>query len=121
MNCFNCANTPASGICKVCNKGLCHECAKDLGYGIACKGEHEHKAAQIEAMMERSLKVMSATQKNVHIAPLFNLFMGAVFLIYGLTSHSGVSNMLSIMGIGFIVFGIVVFIKNKQAYSQNQK
>lgn len=120
MQCFNCSNLAAVGTCKVCNKGLCRNCAQDLGYGLACKGEHEQRAAQIEALTDRSLKVMSATQKNVHIAPLFHLFMGAVFLIYGLSSNNGASNMLSVMGTGFIVFGIIVFIKNKQAYTQKE-
>ena len=37
MNCFNHPGVPAVGICKVCQKGLCIECAVDLEHGIACK------------------------------------------------------------------------------------
>ena len=41
MNCFNHPNIPAVGICKYCQKGLCMECALDLGHGIACKNHRE--------------------------------------------------------------------------------
>ena len=41
MNCFNHPGVPAVGICKACQKGLCMECAVDLGHGIACKNHRE--------------------------------------------------------------------------------
>jgi len=36
MNCFYHPQVSAVGICKYCQKGLCTECAVDLGHGMGC-------------------------------------------------------------------------------------
>ena len=39
MNCFEHDKTEAVGVCKICKKGICRDCAADSGIGIACKGK----------------------------------------------------------------------------------
>lgn len=36
MECFEHANSPAVGICRVCGRGVCHGCVRDTGHGLAC-------------------------------------------------------------------------------------
>jgi hypothetical protein len=45
MRCFNHVDREAIGFCKACCKGLCPECAVDLGFGLSCRGEHEKRVA----------------------------------------------------------------------------
>lgn len=49
MNCFYHPTAVAVGTCKSCNKGLCRECAVDLGKGLACKGRCEE---DVKAVMQ---------------------------------------------------------------------
>jgi hypothetical protein len=57
MHCFNHSSTPAVGVCKACQKGLCAECAVDVGGGIACKDSCETYVAELNEMNERNLKI----------------------------------------------------------------
>ena len=57
MQCFNHNSSPAAGVCKACQKGLCAECAVDVGMGIACKDSCEAHVAEFNEMNERSLKI----------------------------------------------------------------
>ncbi len=57
MHCFNHNSSPAVGICKACQKGLCAECAVDVGMGLACKESCELHVAELNEMNERSLKI----------------------------------------------------------------
>jgi len=41
MRCFNHQDHEAVGCCKACGKGLCPDCAADLGHALACRGSHE--------------------------------------------------------------------------------
>ena len=119
MNCFNHPGTPAIGTCKACSKGLCKECATDLGHGLACKDTHEGEVNDLNMIISKNVKVFSAAPKNTLLAPLFYLFMGLVFAGFGYTSKGGVTDLPFILGIGFIVFGVVVFVRNRALFGKN--
>ncbi|MDH5180304.1 MAG: hypothetical protein OEZ39_13425 [Gammaproteobacteria bacterium] len=116
MNCFNHPDKPAIGTCKACSKGLCMECATDLGHGLACKGIHETEVNNLNMIVSKSAEIYSAAPKNTMIAPFFYLFMGLVFAGFGYFSMGGVTDLPFVMGIGFIVFGIVVFVRNRAIF-----
>lgn len=116
MNCYNHIETVAIGTCKACSKGLCMECATDLGHGLACKGVHEESVKKINNIIEKNAKIYSAAPKNTLIAPTLYLFMGLVFTYFGYTSRQGFQSLPFIMGAGFIVFSVVVFIVNKKLF-----
>jgi hypothetical protein len=120
MHCFNHKNAEAIGLCKHCSKGLCDECAADLGHGLACKGIHEEQVEAVNMIIEKNTKVYAAAPQNTVIAPIFYLFMGIVFASFGYQSRDGFSSLSFVMGVGFIVFAVVVYVRNKALFN-NQK
>ena len=118
MNCFNHSDRPAIGLCKHCSKGLCTECTSDLGHGLACKGAHENQVEDLDMIIRKNTKAVSSAPQNILIAPIFCVFTGLVFAIFGY-SKRGLMDFGVILGTGFIVFGIVVFIRNKTIYGKN--
>ena len=116
MNCFYHPEKVAIGTCKHCYKGLCSECATDLEHGLACKDKHEKEVENINMLIIKNTKVYKSAPKNTLIAPTFYLFLGLIFAGFGFFSSGGVTDLPFIMGIGFIVFAIVVFIQNRKIY-----
>ena len=91
----------AVGICKACNKGICAECAADLGHSIACKSSRcEEKAI----LMDAALKGRLAAIKTARIIPVFSAIMGSGFIYYGIDGYP-TSEFTLMIGIGFLVFG----------------
>ncbi len=78
MNCFKHNTVPAIGICKSCYKGLCSECARDVGQGLACEGLCENGAAELDEMNERGKKIYGIGKYNTRIPSSGVLMWGAV-------------------------------------------
>ena len=116
MLCFNHPERQAVGTCKACHRGICQECMTDLGHGIACKDKHEQQVEALEKIVRQSEKISSITPKTRNAAPLFYGFMGIVFAGFGLLKGRGVTDFTFILGAGFIVFGVYIYIYNKKAY-----
>jgi hypothetical protein len=116
MRCFNHAEVEAVGICKSCCKGICTQCAADLGHGLACKNSHEQRVEAVDAIMERGTKIQSINTKNKFLMPSFYAFMGLAFLGYGIANHG--SSYFIVMGAGFLAFSIATFVINQKAYSK---
>jgi hypothetical protein len=114
MRCFNHTDREAVGTCKCCNKGLCPECAVDLGYGLACK-VHEQRAEALEAMVSRASQVQTTAQSAKYVAPAFTAFMGILFTGYGLFLDRG-PKLLLLLGLGFLGYSLVVLVANRRAY-----
>lgn len=117
MHCFNHSNQESVGICKSCQRGLCHECATDLGHGLACKGKHEEEVTTLQTIVNQSAKIYAVTPKTRNAAPLFYAFMGVVFAGFGLFNGNGVTDVSVVMGSGFIAFAIYIYVYNKKAYA----
>ena len=58
MKCFNHLNDDAIGTFKHCRKGLCHECAADLGHGLACKNQHEEAVNSLEGLHRGAIQYL---------------------------------------------------------------
>ena len=112
MNCFNHENSKAIGICKHCYKALCKECVVDLGNGLACK-EHENEVKELNKLVSKNIKIHSNMPKNTSFTNLFYLFLGVVFIIFGYNFDGKYFNLPFIMGIGFVVFSLVIFFRSK--------
>lgn len=117
MHCYNHADLEAVGTCKACSKGLCKECAVDLGFGLSCRGSHEQRVADIEDLVSRNASVQRAAGRAKYAAPTFYLFSGAVFTGYGLLSSRPLG-FIVLLGIGFLAFGLYVLIANLRAYGK---
>jgi hypothetical protein len=54
MKCFIHQERDAVGICSACMRGVCTECAADLGRGLACKGRCELELRRIHDLRDFS-------------------------------------------------------------------
>ncbi len=84
MNCFYHPTSPAVGVCKYCQRGLCAECAAVVDDVIACKHRHEDEVRQLEQLTARNLfqskRVASGYMRNA----IFYGLVGVVFAGFGL-------------------------------------
>jgi hypothetical protein len=71
-------------------------------------------------MILRSSRVQTATSRAKYVGPAFTAFMGLVFLGYGLL-RDGVSGFLALLGIGFLIYSIVVFVANRKAWGSSDR
>ncbi|MDR2213784.1 MAG: hypothetical protein LBE21_09205 [Pseudomonadales bacterium] len=121
MRCFNHPENEAIGICKSCHRGLCANCATDLGHGLACKGKHESEVNTLHTLIGQNEKIYAAMPKARNAGPLFLGFMGTVFAGYGLFYGQGVMDLPVILGAGFIAFAIYTYFYNKKAYAPRRE
>ncbi len=117
MKCFYHNDKDAIGICKSCEKGLCKDCAVDLGKGLACKNQCEEEVENLISYTKRNIQDTSKTEKiidagktGMFLTSLFNMILGIAFIIWGLVSN-GIS-FISIIGGLFVVYGIITLIRN---------
>ncbi len=117
MNCFNHSGAPSVGICKTCSKGLCADCATDLGHGLACKGVHEADVSELHSIIQRSVESRrSNSKRGKYYAPAFYAFMGAVFAFDGWTRQTGAFNFGLVMGGGFLAYSLIVLSANLRVF-----
>ena len=94
MKCFYHAQADAVGTCKNCYKGVCRECAADLGDGLACKGRCEPAVEACNTMIRRNVR--SSERSWIAFA-----LLGLLIIAYGLAEvQRG-----SAIGVGSLVFG----------------
>jgi hypothetical protein len=119
VRCYIHSEHEAVGICKACGKGLCRDCAVDLGHGLACHGEHEQRVAAVEAMVSRAARVQKTAGRARYGTAAFLGFMGIVFTGYGLM-QTGKDKFLILLGVGFLAYGAYAFVANRRAYGANK-
>ncbi len=108
MKCFRHPDIDAVGVCKACYKGVCRECAVDLGHSLACSLTCEEEARQVNAQILASRKSIMAQKKNSYLFPTFFGASGVVFFIFGLMS-SDPFGLTTVFGIVFLLLSIVYF------------
>lgn len=106
MKCFRHAELEAVGTCKVCSKGLCPDCAADLGHSIACRGSCEAAAGRLEAIIQQSTVTARSQKRNRYLAPTFLAVMGLTFLAFGLKDGPDL-NLGTALGSGFLVYAVI--------------
>ena len=89
MKCYYHNESDAVGFCKACTKGLCTECAVDVGYGLACKDTCEDQVRAVNANIERGKKGYKLTAGAMAILGIVLLLMGsfrsyADFIFFGI-------------------------------------
>lgn len=106
MRCFVHRDVEAVGTCRACNKGLCGVCVVDLRHSISCKGSCENKANVLNTQLSQSQLLLGTQRRSRYFLPALFLVMGTAFMIFAKDDNS-VLNLGTVMGSGFIVFGII--------------
>ena len=117
MRCFYHPDSDAVGSCKACSKGLCSECAADLGEGLACRGQHEDLVAELNTLINRNSKAqLAAARGGILLLPAFFTFMGMLLVGTDLYRGRGLLSFGVLMGFGFIAFGSVCYLYNRSIF-----
>ena len=107
MNCFYHPQTVAVAVCKNCSKGLCGDCASDVGNGMACKNKCE---PEVRAMNEIITRSKTAYQKTGNFAAA----IGGFFIICGLVAVAAMfiarDPALLVVGSFVLVAGAILFL-----------
>jgi hypothetical protein len=124
MLCFNHSDTPARCLCKSCNRALCLQCTSEVGKSLACKNRCEDDVRNLDDMLRKSLQVTNQPAFNdiaavartgvtaITTAELFNVVLGAIFLIYGAYKPN---TFIAVLGAAFVAFGLFGLVRGRLA------
>jgi sulfite exporter TauE/SafE len=117
MNCYYHPTSPAVGVCKYCQRGLCSECAAVVDDVIACKNRHEDEVHQLEQLAARNLfqskRVASGYMRNA----IFYGLVGVVFAGFGLWQLKW----LGLQAVLFIMLGVFLLYASAANYFEGRK
>ena len=119
MNCYYHYDHPAVGICKSCNKGLCYECAVDIGNGLACKNSCEAEVKALNDVLERSKTAYKKTGKVYKRNAVISALIGCFFLLWGilqvaLSDEAGLAVLFIPFGVIFLIASFLSIRSGKQ-------
>ena len=127
MHCFYHQDREAVGGCKSCGKGLCPECAVDLGKGLACRERCEADVQAVIALVDRSIKLSPTTSQLIESghgmrssAATFNLVLGVIFIAWGFQDTEHLS-FITILGVCFVAFGGYGFLQARRLAKERQQ
>lgn len=109
MNCFYHPEKTAVAICKSCQRGLCMECAADIGNGLACKGKCEEQVAKINKIIDSNPQMVSKVNASLWRNFVFLVTAGLLFVAMGtllMTRDYGMGAIIAALGAVFILRGV---------------
>ena len=148
MRCFYHQDKEAVGTCKSCRKGVCIDCAVDLGKGLACRSRCEDTARALIALIDRNIQLSTAapmtyvvaspapmrapsqapdyvaTRLSSHIRSTrqFRWLSGTLYLIIAVTLlAAGLTQqlvLLDVLGAVLFVFGVVTLFQAQRSSRQ---
>ncbi len=119
MNCIYHPQTPAVALCKYCQRGLCLECAVDLGSGMSCRSH----TAEVREMNEIFQTSRHTSQGS---GLLFKRFAW-VFVFLGLAMIGGgfllgpFGYIIGFTGLASLLFGGVYYFWGRRYDRQKSK
>lgn len=120
MRCFNHEDRDAVGICKSCSRGLCHECAVEVGTSLACKDRCADDVRVLNGLIESNIRnapqswsFLRASRRSYVLSGCFLVITGVLMVVggyrlYAVTSEVG---FLLPMGVVFAGYGIVSLVR----------
>lgn len=80
MHCFRHSETPAVGVCRACNKGLCRECAAELNFGLACRNSCEERVDMLNRIVDTSARSIAVSNSAFRSSGTFLMLMGCLLM-----------------------------------------
>lgn len=84
MECYNHAGKMSSGLCKVCYKGVCHDCSQSASTGIVCSEGCAEQADLQQQVLEWSSKYVTKRGKSSLMSRQYR-YIALTFVILGLS------------------------------------
>ena len=122
MNCFYHPETVAVGLCKSCSRGICPDCATDIGTGLACKDKCEERAMKIDKLIDANEQALKVSNKQVGRNAYLFVAMGILFCIPGLLAVLLVQEVpVRVIGMFLLIFGIVNFVRGMVDFKRSAR
>lgn len=103
MKCYN-HQADAVGICKSCSKGICMDCAVDVGNGIACQNSCEQSVKIINEIVDKGSKV-NIKPRAIFFRQAFLMgLLGGFFIVFGVVIQKSMANFTVPIGIIFLIW-----------------
>ncbi len=117
MNCFYHPASPAIGLCKYCQRGLCPDCGAIVDDVLACIHRHEDEVHKLEQLTARNLfqskRVASAYARNA----IFYGLVGTLFTGFGTLQY----RFLGLQAVFFILIGLFLLYAAIANYFEGKK
>jgi hypothetical protein len=113
MKCFCHNDRDAVGVCKACGRGLCRDCAADLGRALACKGRCEADARTAVELMDAAL----AARRRASRTPVGYVALAALLFVLAVLDvlrDRKVSALIALAGIVLAVGFIIEFARRER-------
>ena len=111
MKCFYHHDQDAVGVCRNCLKGICPQCAVEIGEGIACRDTCEEKAKDIAKLLSTNVNAHKGLKTGRFIGPLFAMISGVIFIGWNWYCKDSLS-FTGMLGITFFAIGVIQLIYN---------
>jgi hypothetical protein len=113
MRCFNHPDRQSIAICKSCGKGLCHDCFHESEAGISCRLENcKYSLSERKEFYTKQAAHLRNLKRLNFLGSFFSIGMGILFIYFSSRGYGLVYDFIFLMGIGFIVYGVVAQIVN---------
>ena len=117
MKCYYHNESDAVGTCKSCGKGLCPDCAADVGNGIACKNHCEEEVLAVNDLIERNKAAYKKVRGIYSRNAVPYALLGGLFVLLGL----GLSFKDLIFGFVVVLMGAIMLVGAILTYQSGKK
>ena len=117
MVCFYHPERPAVGLCKACQRGLCAECAAQVGESLACRGRHEAQVTAMETMLQKNLLQAKRVGSDYLRNTIFYGVVGLLFAVFGGTQL----RFLGLQAAVYLVIGLALLWAALANYLESRK
>ncbi len=105
MKCFYHPQAEAIGTCKNCHKGVCQQCAVDVGNGIACKNMCEDRVKAVNDLVDKNMAAYKKTYQVYLRTAIGSVIAGLILIAFGLSEfHINPTAMFFLLLLGLISF-----------------
>jgi hypothetical protein len=102
MRCYYHPTVEAVAGCKNCSRGLCMECAVDVGNGLACRARCETEVRALNEIIQRNKTAHQKTQSAYVRTAIFYGGLGGLCLLAGVLDWRGFGWVLTPAGLVFL-------------------
>ena len=121
MKCYTHPERDSVAICKACGKAICHECAQESKDGIACQQSCINSLSKKEDLYTKQAANLKNLKRMNLLGSFFSIGMGLLFIYFSSQGFGLVYDFVFLLGIGFIVYGIMAQFVNMLIFFKTKK
>ena len=117
MVCYYHPSKPAIGICRLCQRGLCEDCAALVEDTLACKNRHEEQVLAMERMVRGNILQSKRVGSGYFRNAIFYSLVGLLFTGFGIFQF----RFLGLQAVFFMLIGAFLIYAAMANYFEGRK